>query len=284
MTRRTRWCLCAFFCLAPATAAQDEAPRFAVAGLVLPSAAPAADAALYTALGFEPVRQADAAQLLRLGDLLLVLDGGRPCPRAPAVAPLHFNLRVPDLEQAARTVEQHGGQRLDPTPIAFVLGHAVRVRDASGNFFELVDLAQRPVDAPRLFNLSLHKAGMASLRALFVDQLGFAVFSDDYLPRTLPLHQRGAAPLVLHDDTHADRPVPPATAPGRGAALLLAAKDALAALGACDDLRAEAPVPSVWFGAVLVVRAEGGVELRLASQDAVHQAVPGPGVGGATGG
>ncbi|MAG58507.1 MAG: hypothetical protein CMJ83_19640 [Planctomycetes bacterium] len=182
---------------------------------------PAAMVRFYEALGFRTVKKpsGESGAVLRSDALRLVVTRRAPGSRPPDAAFLGLNVRVPDLRKAAVAVRNAGGTVPDPEPAKFVLGHLVRVSDPGGHVVSLVDLDGRPLpdDRPRVFNISVSVPDLDASEAFFT-KLGFRVFSRDWLPRTLPLHRDGAAPLVLH-------PSAARVATGKAASLLLGTPD-----------------------------------------------------------
>lgn len=224
-----------------------------VLGIELSCGDPQRAAAFYQeVLGYELVRANDRGAILRLGELYLVLDGTREPPAAEPSALAYLNHRVADLKVAALEVEQHGGRMLLAEPQAFVLGHSLSFLDPEGNRGNLVRLTDETEPAerlPQIFNLSLRAPGAAELEGFFCDVLGFEVYTRSYLPRTLPLAQRGSAMLVIHPSAE-DAPQED-TPRGCGAAILMAS----------PPDRPGTQRSSVWFGQALALSGPGGLEV-----------------------
>ncbi len=179
--------------------------------IAVPEIEPCAD--FYRALlGFTVAEPNKHGMQLRHGDLRLSLIRTSKTPpggtehlnafssKASEGVGCYPNVQVADLSQAAQTVRQAKGTVVSEEPQRFALGWSLRVRDPAGNPLNLLTLESRPMDAdepPRLFNFGVNGRTMDSAEALFVD-LGFKVFSRDYLPTTLPLERRGVAAVVLH--------------------------------------------------------------------------------------
>lgn len=257
--------LALLFLLAPAPA-QDVEP-WQVAGLVQPSLDMEVDAAFYReALAWQVEGEGKESTVLRLGEMLLILDSTRsPGPEHPRSS-IYINLRVADLEASAAKVIEHGGIAVDAEAERFVLGMCRTMRDPSGNVLNLIRLDKEPAEdaeLPAIFNLGVHMHGMDALRELFVEDLGFEIYSRDYLPKTLPLRPRGALSIVLHDDAHGtwitDRSVEQAC----GTALLLAAGNPQAQLEPGTSSSELVECQNEHIGRMLLQTTASGIDLAF---------------------
>ncbi len=264
--------------------AQDEVARssepdlWQVAGLVLPSVDLELDASFYSeALGWQIDREGKESTVLRMGEMLLVLDSLREPVTEDPRSSLYINLRVADIERTAARVLDQGGSAVDERAKKFVLGMSRTMRDPSGNVFNLIRLEGETLAGsalPALFNLGVHMAGMDALRKLFVDRLGFVVYSDDYLPRTLPLQPRGALSLVLHDDAHGSWITDRSAQHGCGSALLLAVGDPESLLGQEAASSELVERETEHCGRLKLQTDESGIELAFAATGNIPRAVP----------
>jgi predicted enzyme related to lactoylglutathione lyase len=192
----------------------SQVPVIEVHGLELPVRDVAAAARLYReAFDFETrYFGGEVARLEKDGVTLLLVAGSSPEGATPGSAVVSLNLQTADLTVATELARTAGFLCEEPRSIA--IGRACSLRDPDGNEVHLLEL-DRGTDAPatgcRVFNLGLNLERDGDLG--FLLPLGFEVFSEDYLPDTLPLVRRGAAELVVHGT--AARPS------GGGARLLL---------------------------------------------------------------
>jgi len=206
-----------------ASLAPADAKSWLVLGLELPCQDVKRAAAFYEAtLGYARIQESESSATLRLGEVLLVLTLSETPTSQDALSQVYLNHHVLDLNESAAKIVKLGGTRLFEEPLAFVLGHSLACLDTEGNTVNLVRLS-RPSEpeltAPEIFNLSITSPLRDEIGDFFLERLGFEVYSSDYLPKTLPLKQKGSAMLVLHIP---EKGVAAREPKGRTASLLLA--------------------------------------------------------------
>ena len=193
-----------------------------VLGLELPCGDAQRAAGFYEAcFGYEVAVQSEHGASLRKGDVFLVLDVSRELDEEPPQSLIYLSYRVADLRAAAALVKASGGVLLDLDPQPFVLGHSMGFLDTEGNRGTLVRLTgeTEPADRlPAVFNLSISTPLLEGLEQFLCTELKFEVYSRAYLPRTLPLKQRGSVMLVLH---RSDRPAATSRQCGPSTAILM---------------------------------------------------------------
>jgi len=153
-------------------------------------------------LGFNVVQSPGSQRRVVLDNdgLKLIFRLTENFARPDDAAQLNLNLRVADLDQAARSVCETGGSLESSEPIIAAIGKFIPTLDPFGNSVHLIDLngeENDPDGLPRLYNVGFTILDMDTSEAFFTS-LGFEVYSRDYLPDTLPLKPVGAAMLVLH--------------------------------------------------------------------------------------
>ena len=222
-----------------------------------------ATAALYEALGFtrkEVVGSSRSIVLVQGAFHLVLRPSDAPAPTEGS-ARFSLNLAVGDLDAALASAKAAGARVPVETPHEFPLGLSVEVFDSAGHALHLMDLeGDEPPSAPRIFNVGCNLLDWEAVETTFAD-LGFEVFSRDYLPLALPLERAGAAPLVLH--ASAERAV---DARALGERLLLGTRsldDARAALLERGFPLGEAPFASGPLGRTLAFTGAAGIGFRL---------------------
>ena len=250
--------------LLPCTSTEDELAFVPdVFGLERDASDAEVSAKLYEALGFarQEIVGSSRSIVLAQGAFHLVLrPSDAPAPAAGA-AGWSLNLVVADLDAAIAAAKDAGAHVPVETPHAFPLGLSVEIFDPAGHALHLMDLeGDEPPATPRVFNLGCNLLEWGAAETAFAD-LGFEVFSRDYLPLALPLETAGAAPLVLH--ASAERAV---EAHASGERLLLATRsldDARTALLERGFQAGEAPFASGPLGRSLAFSGPAGIGFRL---------------------
>jgi len=261
----------------PATApgAPEPHPRFAVAGLRIQVTDLRAAERFYTrACGFEIVHGAGdgTGSVLRNGAVELHLrQAAKPAPaHYPGEAEIHVNFEVKSLAATLKDLAAAGVPTIEGSPQPAAIGTYVTIKDPAGNIHQLLELAKpkRPADRPTVFNLEIEVTDMKRARTFYVDRLGFEVETERFFPPTIPLRERGPAPLVLQETA---RKTVPVDYPHDSRTIIqLAARDPAVAAGVLAKA-----------GVTLLPTAGGGG--AVAFQDPfgnVFELVPGPGVAG----
>lgn len=240
-----------------------------VHGLELPVRDVAASERLYReALGFETRFFGGEVAFLEKDGVALRLVASRAASgAAPGEAVVTLNLLTADLPDAAAAAAG-AGFTLDEGPRAIAIGRARSLHDLDGHLVNLIELDRGADVAPgacRVFNLGVRLEAGRDLA--FLAPLGFEVFSEDYLPDTLPLVRRGAAELVVHGTAE--------HAGGNGATLLLSTER----LDPWRDVLAEerlvprdALARGAFGGRRLALAAPSGVRVALVERSPDQQA------------
>ncbi len=201
-----------------------------------------------------------SAVCLQLGPASLFLRRSDASTSQPGSASISLNLRVRDLERALVRAELAGALIEDPEPRKIPIGSSIEIRDPFSHPIHLIDVdGDEPQADVAVYNLGIDVTSWDA-EASFV-QLGFEVFSRDYLPLALPFELRGDVPLVLH--ARASSPVDPLA---RGQTLVFSTSDLdrsrelLAGLG---FIRSEATSRLTGGGRSLVFRGPSGLSLRV---------------------
>jgi catechol 2,3-dioxygenase-like lactoylglutathione lyase family enzyme len=200
----------------PATApgASGAGPRLAVAGLRIQVTDLGAAEQFYTrALGFAIVRGAGGGTgaVLRNGAVELHLrQVAKPAPaHYPGDAEIHVNFEVKSLAATIKDLAAAGVPTVEGSPQPAAIGTYVTIKDPAGNIHQLLELTKprRPADRPTVFNLEIEVTDMKRARTFYVDRLGFEVETERFFPPTIPLRERGPAPLVLQETAQKTVPV-----------------------------------------------------------------------------
>ncbi|MCH7572848.1 MAG: VOC family protein, partial [Planctomycetes bacterium] len=184
---------------------QDEDTAFtpSIWGIEMPVTDVDRAVSYYTeVLGFKVVQSPGSQRRVVLDNdgLKLIFRLTENIARPDDAAQLNLNLRVANLDQAARSVRETGGSLESSEPIIAAIGKFIPTLDPFGNSVHLIDLngeENDPDGLPRLYNVGFTILDMDTTEA-FYTSLGFEVYSRDYLPDTLPLKPVGASMLVLH--------------------------------------------------------------------------------------
>ncbi len=185
---------CLFFCLS-----QDVPANSQLWGLELLVDEPAKSVPfLVDGLGFELASwQASKSQILTLDEFRLLIT---PATTKGSSSQFSINMRVGDLGWASEFVREKGAKPLNDEPLMSAIGPFNTFEiPGSSQQIHLMQIDGDDLDAKQisLFNVSVNVKHMTQAEK-HMTQLGFEVYSHEYLPSALPFKSAGAYSLVFH--------------------------------------------------------------------------------------
>ncbi len=157
-------------------------------------------------LGFEAEDRSNypAQVFLKTGERIkLILNRvGKVQKPNPEDTRASFTLQVNDLDQAIARMKSLGVEFAEAEKRKEGVGYAISIRDPFGRSVSMMHQTIRKMDPfkePRIYNFGYAIPDMETARDFYCNRLGFAIWSEKYLPLDLPLaHQDKTFAFMLH--------------------------------------------------------------------------------------
>jgi len=253
--------------LVSAPAARAGEPQFEVAGVAVGATDLDRSAGFYRdVLGFSPVAgkaSADEVHLASGGVELELRRAGRPAALDPErQAHVYLNLEESDLAATEKALERWGLALLAP-PRETAIGFFAALRDPAGNVLQVVERKPRSPEPfpPRVFNIGIRIASLATAKRFYCGALGFEVQSESHPPPIVPLKPKGRAPLILFEGA------PVEAEGGAETARITLVLETASLAGAAGSLREQGVAAAEEKGRRVLVQDPSGnrIELRQSS-------------------